>query len=91
MLPSLRRATPTRGLEFDGSPLVQIVFEAPGQVPVAFCLKRQRSEKPASLTVENRLGMALASWSRNGIDQLVVARLSAETIQSLATKLERQG
>jgi anti-sigma factor RsiW len=78
-------------LEFDGAPLVQIVFEAPGQVPVAFCLKRQRSQKPASLTVENRLGMALASWSRNGIDQLVVARLSAETIQSLATKLERQG
>jgi anti-sigma factor RsiW len=72
-------------LEFEGGPLIQIVFESPGKVPLAFCLKRSRSGAQSVVT-ENRLGMALASWTRNGVDELVVARLPADEIKALAER-----
>jgi anti-sigma factor RsiW len=79
-------------LEFEGAPLVQIVFEAPDKIPIAFCLKRQRiSARSAKVEIENRLGMPLAYWSRDGIDQLVVGRISAESIIKLADRLVERG
>jgi anti-sigma factor RsiW len=73
-------------LEFEGDALIQIVFESSGKVPLAFCLKRS-SIAVRPVVTENRVGMALASWTRNGIDELVVARLPAVEIKALAERL----
>jgi anti-sigma factor RsiW len=76
-------------LDFEGAPLIQIVFETADKVPVAFCLKRSRdAARPASFDPQH--GLALASWIRNGIDELVVARLPQEQILDLARQFERR-
>jgi anti-sigma factor RsiW len=73
-------------LEFEGAPLIQIVFETADKVPVAFCLKRSRDTvRPPSVGMQQ--GLALASWTRDGVDELIVARLPPPQILELAQRL----
>jgi anti-sigma factor RsiW len=74
-------------LEFEGAPLIQIVFETADKTPVAFCLKRSR-EAVRAASAESHKGLALASWTRKGVDELVVARLPQEQIMALARQFE---
>ena len=73
-------------LEFAGAPLIQIVFETSDGIAIAFCLKKSRL---ASTPVDTDIyqGMALAAWTRNGFDELVVGRLPKERIAALAAAL----
>ncbi|MGL4636389.1 MAG: hypothetical protein ACRCWF_10430 [Beijerinckiaceae bacterium] len=73
-------------LEFEASALIQIVFETASKVPLAFCLKKSRlTKRPIDAGIWNK--MALAAWTRDGIDELVVARLPEEQILILAKQL----
>jgi anti-sigma factor RsiW len=76
-------------LEFEGAPLIQIVFETADKIPVAFCLKRSR-DMVRSPSVEMQQGLALASWTRNGVDELIVARLAQQQIMNLAQRLAQR-
>jgi anti-sigma factor RsiW len=76
-------------LEFEGAPLIQIVFETADKVPVAFCLKRSRDAERAP-SVDMQQGLALASWTRNGVDELIVARLPQPQILELAHRLAQR-
>jgi anti-sigma factor RsiW len=76
-------------LEFEGAPLIQIVFETADKVPVAFCLKRSR-DTVRSPSVDMQQGLALASWTRDGVDELIVARLPQPQILELAQRLARR-
>jgi anti-sigma factor RsiW len=74
-------------LEFEGAPLIQIVYENADRTPVAFCLKRSR-ETARPITDDTHKGLALASWTRRGVDELVVAKLPPEQIKTLARRFE---
>jgi anti-sigma factor RsiW len=76
-------------LEFEGAPLIQIVFETADRTPVAFCLKRS-SDTMRSPSVEIQHGLALASWTRDGVDELIVARLPQQQIMGLAQRLAQR-
>ncbi len=76
-------------LEFEGAPLIQIVFETADKIPVAFCLKRSR-DTLRSPSVEMQHGLALASWTRDGVDELIVAKLPQQQIMDLAQRLARR-
>ena len=76
-------------LEFEGAPLIQIVFETADKIPVAFCLKRGR-DMVKSPSLETQNGLALASWTRDGVDELVVARLPQQQIMDLAQRLAQR-
>lgn len=77
-------------LEFEGAPLIQIVFETANRIPVAFCLKKSRQiSRPVE--TESRHGMALSAWTREGMDELVVAKLPVEEIKVLAELLASRG
>jgi anti-sigma factor RsiW len=76
-------------LEFEGGPLIQIVFETPGKTAIAFCLKRSRDAARAP-TLEKHNGLALSSWTRDGVDELVVARLPSQQILDLAQRLSQR-
>ena len=76
-------------LEFEGAPLIQIVFETADRIPVAFCLKRSR-DMVKSPSLETQNGLALASWTRDGVDELVVARLPQQQIKDLAQRLAQR-
>jgi anti-sigma factor RsiW len=76
-------------LEFEGAPLIQIVFETADKIPLAFCLKRSR-DTLRSPSVDMQQGLALASWTRDGVDELIVARLPQQQIMDLAQRLARR-
>ncbi len=76
-------------LEFEGAPLIQIVFETADKIPVAFCLKRSRDARKVP-SVDMQQGLALASWTRDGVDELIVARLPQQQIMDLALQLAQR-
>lgn len=76
-------------LEFEGAPLIQIVFETADKIPVAFCLKRSR-DTVRSPSVEVQQGLSLASWTRDGVDELIVARLPQPQIMGFAQRLAQR-
>jgi anti-sigma factor RsiW len=76
-------------LEFEEAPLIQIVFETAEKIPLAFCLKRSR-DTVRSPSFETQSGLALASWTRDGVDELIVARLPQKQIMDLALRLAQR-
>ncbi len=76
-------------LEFEDAPLIQIVFETTDRIALAFCLKRSReTTRVPSLEMHNAL--VLASWTRKGVDELIVARLPQQQIMEMAQRLAQR-
>ena len=79
---TLRRA---QVLGFEGAPLAQIVFAHSSGAPVALCLIRTGDSE--ALEMGERLNMASADWSVNGIEYLLIGDISAEDMAAEATRI----
>lgn len=73
-------------LSFDKAPLIQIVFATPDDIAIAFCMKRSPASQTAP-TMSRFYDLPLASWTRDGLDELVVAGLPEKDILAMAKVL----
>lgn len=77
-------------LGFDGAPLIQIAYLAPGDVPVALCVLEAEGA-PQDLRLSTIQGMSAASWSDGqrrflligGTDDAATARRAADFAERL--------
>lgn len=75
--------------DYEGRPLGQIAYtDAAGQ-PVALCILRQ--DLPvAGLTSEERHGINIVYWSKDGLGYLLAGRLSADRLETIAADVARR-
>jgi anti-sigma factor RsiW len=82
---SLRVAVP---LQYEGSPLGEIGY-LDGATPVAFCILRD-GEPDAALATSSRNGFALASWAQGGRGFMLIGKVPAERLTTLARSLKEK-
>jgi anti-sigma factor RsiW len=73
-------------LSYDGAPLGQVAYLDEADRPAAFCIIRNGAAD-APVTTEERSGLALASWARDGRGYVVIGRFSIERAAALANTL----
>jgi anti-sigma factor RsiW len=76
-------------LTFGGAPLIQIVFATPDDVAIAFCMKRSTVSQ-ATPVMSRFHDLPLASWTRDGLDELVVAGLPEKELLAIAKALSNR-
>jgi anti-sigma factor RsiW len=82
---SLRVAIP---LQYEGAPLGEIGY-LDGATPVAFCILRD-GQPDAALTTSSRDGFALASWAQGGRGFMLIGKVPAERLTTLARSLKEK-
>jgi anti-sigma factor RsiW len=75
-----------RMLVVNRRPVAQLLYTRPGDLPLGICVTRL-SEPPARLTVEDREGLRVASWSDQGYAYVVVGDLSESRTRRLANRV----
>jgi anti-sigma factor RsiW len=74
-------------LDFRGVPLAQMAYRSASNGPVAFCIiANGKPDMP--VTSEQRDSWNIAFWNADGLGYMVIGRIPAETIESLATTLQ---
>jgi len=79
---TLRRA---QTLGFEGAPLAQIVFAHSSGAPVALCLIRTGKEE--ALKMGERLNMASADWSVDGVEYLLIGDIDPAEMAAQAKRI----
>lgn len=75
--------------DYEGRPLGQIAYaDAAGQ-PVALCILRQDLPE-AGLTTEERHGINIVYWSKDGLGYLLAGRLPADRLEAMAADVARR-
>ena len=69
-------------LGYEGDPLVQLVYTAPGKLPLALC-HMPRDGADAPLVTAERSGLATASWAAAGQRFVLVGEESPERLEGL--------
>lgn len=73
-------------LGFEGAPLIQMAYLAPGGVPVALCILRV-SGAPQGVEVNEVQGMSAASWSDGDLRFILIGGTDADAIARRAMDL----
>ena len=73
----------------DGAPVAELMYTRAAGLPIAFCVVHQ-TQKSASLAVERRGAMHVASWGDSSHTYVVVGEADAETIRGLAVTAQAQ-
>ena len=73
-------------LQYDGAPLGEIGY-LDGATPVAFCILRD-GEADAPLASSSRNGFAVASWAQGGRGFMLIGKIPAERLTTLARSLK---
>ena len=79
---ALRRA---QVLGFEGAPLAQIVFAHASGAPVALCLIQTGDDE--ALKMGERLGMASADWTVDGVEYLLIGDIGADEMAKQAERI----
>lgn len=76
-------------LAYDGAPLGQLAYTDAAGAPVLFCIiaDKRRDAPPAN---ETRQKFALTTWARDGRGYMVIARLPADRVAEIASRLTQR-
>lgn len=83
---TLRRA---QMFDYDGNALGQIAYTDAADVPVALCIIDQKMPD-AGLQAEQRHGVNIVYWSKDGRSYLLASRLPTERLETMAANVARR-